>query len=124
VATWRMDGGLVVVKRRNLDRVATISSDVRAGEQSNAVLAEVQQTLRDFTLPAGYTIRYTGEQEEKQESMQFLMTAVMIALAIIALILMSQFNSVIKPFIIMTSVIMSTVGVLLGLMVFRMPLDR
>lgn len=121
VATWRMDEGLGVVKRRNLDRVATISSDVRAGEQSNAVLAEVQQTLRDFTLPAGYTIRYTGEQEEQQESMQFLMTAFMIALAFIALILMSQFNSVIKPFIIMTSVIMSTVGVLLGLMVFRMP---
>src|SRR5690606_26493806 len=61
------------------------------------------------------------EQEEQQESMQFLMTAFMIALAFIALILMSQFNSVIKPFIIMTSVIMSTVGVLLGLMVFRMP---
>lgn len=121
VATWRMDEGLGTVRRRNMDRVATISSDVRAGEQSNAVLAEVQQTLRDFTLPAGYTIRYTGEQEEQQESMQFLMMAFMIALAFIALILMSQFNSVVKPFIIMTSVMMSTVGVLLGLMVFRMP---
>ena len=121
VASWRMDEGLGVVKRRNLDRVATISSDVRAGEQSNAVLAEVRQTLRDVTLPSGFTIRYTGEQEEQQESMQFLMTAFMIALAFIALILMSQFNSVVKPFIIMTAVIMSTVGVLLGLMVFRMP---
>jgi len=121
VASWRMDEGLGVVKRRNLDRVATISSDVRAGEQSNAVLAEVQQTLRDVTLPSGYTIRYTGEQEEQQESMDFLMMAFLVALAFIALLLMSQFNSVIKPFIIMTSVIMSTIGVLLGLMVFRMP---
>src|SRR5690606_23570119 len=68
VASWRVDEGLGVVKRRNLDRVATVSSDVRAGEQTNAVLAEVQQTLRDFTLPPGYRIRYTGQQEEQQES--------------------------------------------------------
>ncbi len=121
VATWHVDEGLGVVRRRNLDRVATVSSDVRSGEQSNAVLAEVQQTLRDFTLPPGYRIRYTGQQEDQQESMRFLMLAFVIAIAFIALILMSQFNSLIKPFIILTSVIMSTIGVLLGLMVFRMP---
>jgi multidrug efflux pump len=55
------------------------------------------------------------------ESMRFLFTAFMIALLLIGFILMSQFNSVLKPIIIMTSVIMSTVGVLLGLIVFRMP---
>jgi multidrug efflux pump len=49
------------------------------------------------------------------------MTAFLIALMLIAFILVSQFNSVVKPVIILTSVIMSTVGVLLGLMVFRMP---
>jgi multidrug efflux pump subunit AcrB len=121
VARWHVDEGLSVVKRRNLDRVATVSSDVRSGEQSNAVLAEVRETLAGFDVPPGYTIRYTGQQEDQQESMQFLMSAFVIALAVIALILMSQFNSVIKPVIIMTSVIMSTVGVLIGLMVFRMP---
>ena len=121
VARWRVDEGLSVVRRRNLDRVATISSDVRSGEQSNAVLAEVQQTLEGFQAPPGYTVRYTGQQEDQQESMQFLMSAFLIALAAIALILMSQFNSLIKPVIIMTSVIMSTVGVLIGLMIFRMP---
>ena len=121
VASWRVDEGLGVVKRRNLDRVATVSSDVRAGEQTNAVLADVRTTLAGFTLPLGYSIRYTGQQEDQQESMQFLMTAFVIAIAFIALILMSQFNSVIKPVIILTSVVMSTVGVLVGLMVFRMP---
>ena len=123
VARWRVDEGLGTVRRKDLDRVATISSDVRAGEQSNAVLADVQAVLADFgtSLPAGYSLRYTGQQEDQAEAMRFLSTAFLIALALIALILMSQFNSVLKPLIIMTSVIMSTVGVLLGLILFRMP---
>ncbi len=121
VASWYVDEGLSVVKRRNLDRVATISSDVASGEQSNAVLAEVRQVLAGVQMPAGYTVRYTGQQEDQQESMQFLITAFLLAIAAIALILMSQFNSVVKPIIVMSSVIMSTVGVLLGLILFRMP---
>jgi multidrug efflux pump len=123
VASWHVDEGLGTVKRKDLDRVATISSDVRSGEQSNAVLADVRSVLEPFaaTLPPGYSLRYTGQQEEQMESMRFLGTAFIIAMLIIAFILMSQFNSVLKPLIIMTSVVMSTVGVLLGLIVFRMP---
>lgn len=123
VASWEVDEGLGSINRKDLDRVATVTSDVRSGENSNAVLAEVQQTLAAFSesLPSGYYMRYTGEQEEQQESMAFLMQAFVIALLAIALILVSQFNSAIKPFIIMTSVMMSIIGVLWGLMLFRMP---
>jgi multidrug efflux pump subunit AcrB len=123
VATWRVDEGFGTVRRKDLDRVATISSDVRSGQNSNAVLAEVQVALADFagSLPPRYNLRYTGQQEDQDESQQFLSGAFGIALLLIAFILISQFNSVIKPFIILTSVIMSTVGVLVGLMVFRMP---
>jgi multidrug efflux pump len=123
VARWRIDEGLGVVKRKDLDRVATISSDVRSGEQSNAVLAEVRQTLASFEagLPGGYTLRYGGQQEEQDKASDFLAGAFMAALLLIGLILVSQFNSMLKPIIIMTSVIMSTVGVLLGLVVFGMP---
>ena len=64
---------------------------------------------------------FTGEQEDQQEAQEFLMTAFMMALMLIALILVTQFNSVVKPLIILSSVIMSTIGVLIGLMVFQMP---
>jgi multidrug efflux pump subunit AcrB len=123
VATWRVDEGLGTVQRKDMDRVATVTSDVRAGEQSAAVLADVQEVLAPFaaSLPSGYSLRYAGQQEDMAESMAFLSSAFMIALLLIALILMSQFNSVLQPLIVMTSVVMSTVGVLLGLMVFRMP---
>ena len=123
VARWHVDEGLGTVKRKNLDRVATIESDVRSGENSNAVLVEVQRVLAPFAeeLPVGYQMRYAGQSQDQQEAMAFLSSAFLIALALIALILMSQFNSALKPLIIMTSVIMSTVGVLLGLILFRMP---
>jgi multidrug efflux pump len=123
VASWQLAEGFGAVRRKDLDRVATVSSDVRAGYNSNAVLAEVQQVLAPFAagLPPGYTIRYTGQQQEQQEAEGFLSGAFLIALLLIGFVLVTQFNSIVKPVIIMTSVIMSTVGVLLGLMIFRMP---
>lgn len=123
VASWRTEQGASAIRRKNLRRVVTVSSDVSTGQNANAVLAEVQSTLSDFqqNLPAGYTLEYTGMQTEQMEAQEFLVGAFLAALMLIAFILMSQFNSVMKPFIILTSVIMSTIAVLAGLFVFRMP---
>lgn len=124
VAEWRVGDGYGTIRRKDQERMATISSDVAAGLNSNAVLAEVQTVLQEFAsteLPPGYTIEYTGEQQDQDEAQDFLGGAFLTALLLIAFILISQFNSVVKPVIIMTSVMMSTGGVLLGLMVFRMP---
>ena len=124
VASWTVGEGLGSIRRKDMDRMATISSDVRAGLNKNAVLAEVKTSLEPFVeqeLPPGYTVRYTGQSEDQAEAEGFLTTAFLAALGLIAFILVTQFNSVIKPVIILTSVIMSTAGVLLGLMVFQMP---
>ncbi|MEX2528491.1 MAG: efflux RND transporter permease subunit [Gemmatimonadota bacterium] len=123
VAQWEVSEGLGSIRRKDMTRMATISSEVRAGFNQNAVLAEVQETLTSFSgeLPVGYQLRYTGQLEDQTEAQEFLTMAFGIALMLIAFILISQFNSVVKPFIILTSVIMSTVGVILGLMVFQMP---
>ncbi|MBT8403504.1 MAG: efflux RND transporter permease subunit [Gemmatimonadetes bacterium] len=124
VADWQVGEGYGTIRRKDQERMATISSDVAAGLNSNAVLVEVQEVLAPFVadeLPPGYTIAYTGQQEEQGEAQDFLGAAFFTALLLIAFILISQFNSVVKPFIIMTSVMMSTIGVFMGLMVFRMP---
>jgi multidrug efflux pump len=124
VADWEVRDGLGSIKRRDMDRVATVTADVRAGLNTNAVLGEVRETLAQFAaseVPPGYTLRYTGQQEDQQEAQEFLMTAFALALMLIAFILVSQFNSVVKPLIILSSVLMSTVGVFVGLLVFRMP---
>jgi len=123
VAEWGVDEGYGSIRRKDLDRVATVSAEVAAGFNGNTIRAEVRTLLADFeaTLPPGYSMRFTGEQEDMQEAQEFLMSAFMAALMLIALILVSQFNSVVKPLIILSSVIMSTMGVLIGLLVFQMP---
>ena len=123
VASWRISRGLGDVTRKDLDRVVTISSDVRAEYNANAVVAEVNEALAPFiaALPAGYSLRFTGQQQEQQESQEFLFVAFLLAAFLIVFILISQFDSVTKPIIIISSVALSTVGVLLGLTLFRMP---
>ncbi|MCH2466118.1 MAG: efflux RND transporter permease subunit [Gemmatimonadetes bacterium] len=123
MATWSVEDGAGTIRRKNQARMATITSDVAAGYTNNAVLGEVQQTLTEFEtrLPPGYTMRYTGQSQEQDEAQAFLTGAFLTALMLIGFILISQFNSIVKPFIILTSVLMSTIGVLIGLMIFRMP---
>jgi multidrug efflux pump subunit AcrB len=106
-----------------MDRVVTVSSEVRAGYNANAVLAEVQTTLEGFRtqLPAGYRLSYTGQQQEQQESQEFLINAFLWALFLIAFILISQFDSILKPGLILSTVLLSTIGVLIGLLIFQMP---
>jgi len=123
MATWSVEGGAGTIRRKDQERMATITSDIAAGYTNNAVLAEVQETLAEFEgrLPPGYNMRYTGQSQEQDEAQTFLSGAFLTALMLIGFILVSQFNSIVKPFIILTSVIMSTIGVLLGLMIFQMP---
>ena len=123
VASWSVGRSLAGINRLDLERVVQVSADVRAGNNANATFLEVQKTLAAFAaqLPPGYTIDYTGESEDQAEASEFLQRAFLVALVLIFLVLISQFNSIIRPFIILTSVILSTVGVLLGLIVFRLP---
>jgi multidrug efflux pump subunit AcrB len=83
--------------------------------------AQAEELLKEIPLPPGYTVTFTGEMEMQQESEEFLSKAFVIALFLIFFILVSQFNSVTKPVIIMTSVILSLGGAFLGLAVFRQP---
>jgi multidrug efflux pump subunit AcrB len=71
-------------------------------------------------MPNGYTYEFTGEQKEQAESMEFLEFALLIAIALIMLIMVTQFNSFIRPAIIIATVIFSTIGVFLGLGIFQM----
>ena len=123
VATWGVEDGAGSIRRKGQTRVATITSNVASGFANNTVLAEVQTTLSDYAerLPPGYTLKYSGQSQDQDEATAFLSGAFLTALMLIGFILISQFNSVIKPVIILTSVIMSTAGVLIGLMIFQMP---
>lgn len=108
------------IKRKDLDREISVYSNVKEGYNANEIVGEIQQLMADMTVPQGYEIKIGGEQEEQAKSMAFLSRALMIAVFAIFLIIVAQFNSIVTPFIIMCSVLFSTIGVFLGLVIFNM----
>ncbi len=108
------------VTRKDRNRMITISSNVIQGYNANEINEQLKPILADFDFPDGYRYEFTGEQQEQAESMAFLERALLIAMSIILLILVGQFNSIAKPLIIMASVLFSTIGVFGGLATFHM----
>jgi len=108
------------VKRKDLNRAITLSSNVIKGYNATEINDQLKELLASETLPAGYSYKFTGEQQEQDESMAFLGMAMVIAIALILMIMVSQFNSIVKPLIILASVLFSTIGVFGGLATFNM----
>jgi multidrug efflux pump len=108
------------VTRKDRNRMITVYSNVITGYNANEINEQLKQLMAGFNLPEGYRYEFTGEQEEQAESMAFLIRAMLIAVSIILLILVGQFNSVAKPLIILASVLFSTIGVFGGLGTFSM----
>ncbi|MEM1327607.1 MAG: efflux RND transporter permease subunit [Bacteroidota bacterium] len=102
------------IKRKDLDRVVTIFSNVVAGYNGNAIVNELRAAMEDYELPNGMTYQFTGSQEQQAEDMEFLLGAFALAVFAILIILVTQFNSIISPFIIILTVLFSTIGVFLG----------
>lgn len=110
------------VKRKDLNRLITIYSNVldNEGYNANEVVEKIKNHLEGYDLPKGISLKFTGQQEEQAKEMNFLGTALLIAVFLIFLIMVSQFNSAVTPFIILISVLLSLIGVLLGLVIFQM----
>jgi len=112
---------LASINRIDAKRVVTVSADVATGYNGNAVLAQVKKTLADFTVPPGYQLDFTGESEDQEEAIAFLSDAFSIAIMLILVVLVTQFNSVTTPFVIISSVLLSLMGVFIGLLVAQLP---
>lgn len=120
LAQLEVAGGLGSIRRKDLERVVSVEGNVD-GRLANEVLADIQAKLVDMELPSGYVLRYAGENVEQDEASAFLSNAFGVALMLILLVLITQFNSLTLPLIIMLSVIMSLIGVFLGLIVTATP---
>ncbi len=121
VASYELVGGSGAVRHLDRDLVVTISGDVVEGHNENEVRGAVDAYLAELALPAGYSARLGGAQDEQREAQAFLSNAFLVALFLILLVLVAQFNRYDVPFIIMTSVLMSLVGVLWGLVITGKP---
>lgn len=108
------------IKRLNLNRVITIYSNIRKGYSANEILDQYKRELKNISLPDGYSVSITGESQEQAATLAFMQKAMLIAVFLIFLIIITQFNSIQWPFIILFTVLLSTTGVFLGLGIFHM----
>ncbi len=120
LVTSEKSSSFSAIKRKDLKRVITIYSNVLEGYNGNQIVGQLKTELNNYDLPQDVSLEFTGEQEEQEENMSFLIKALLIAVGGILLILVAQFNSVSKPIIIVMAVVLSLVGVFLGLIVFQM----
>lgn len=120
VASFEYSSTYDKISRVDNKRVITISSNIVEGYNANQINERIRQVLLDYEMPNGYNYEFTGEQQEQAESSEFLFFALLVAIALIMIIMVTQFNSFIRPLIIIATVIFSTIGVFLGLGIFNM----
>ena len=108
------------VNRKDVERVVTLYSNAKAGYNATTINRELKTLLNDMPLPDGYSIHFTGEQEQTESSSVFMLEAMLLVLALIFVILVTQFNSFGKTLIILTGIFFSVIGVFFGLAIFKL----
>ena len=108
------------IKHRNLSRVVTLYSSILAGYNAKEIVDQIKFQLDGFDISEDVNFKFTGEIEEQDKNQEFLNTALLMALMLILLLLVFQFNSIVKPLIIILSIFLSFIGVFLGLIIFNM----
>lgn len=111
------------IKRKNQKRLITISSEVLPGYTANEIVQKINKYAATFTKDESVEINLTGEQEEQKDASDFLTIAMLISLSLIFFILITQFNSFSKAIIILSEVVFSIIGVLLGTVIFNMEIS-
>ncbi len=111
------------IRRKDSKRVITLSSNVLNNYNANEVVQEIVGHLNNYSFPDGVSYKMTGEQEEMAETMAFMGKAFFIAALLIFMILVLQFNSTSKPFIVLAEIVFSVIGVLIGFALFKMEMS-
>ena len=119
VATHTNNSGFSAIKHKKVKRVVTVYSALSPGfTDAGAIVAQIQNEMQNFkSLPKGVKIDFTGQIEEQNKQMAFLMGAFFTGLGLIFLILILQFNSISKPAIIMIAIFLSLIGVFGGIVI-------
>lgn len=123
VCDIRYDYTYAGIKRKNNKRVITLSSDIKDGYNPNEVVAKVERAMKNFKKTGNVIVKFAGDKEEQEETMSFLGNAMLIAVGLMLLVLVGLFNSLGKPLIILSEIVFSIVGVLIGVSVFKMDMS-
>ena len=109
------------IERTDLRRTITLQADVAPGTLVSSMVAELTERLPNLRLDPRAEIAFKGGDEDEKEAAEFLQRAMLIALAVMAMILVTQFNSLFQTLLILTAVVLSTGGVMLGHLIMGKP---
>ncbi|NER13075.1 AcrB/AcrD/AcrF family protein [Leptobacterium flavescens] len=123
VASQKNTSSFSAIKHRDTKRVVTLYSGLEPGfTDAGAIVTQIQAEMQNYhNLPRGVEIDFTGQIEEQNKQMQFLMGAFFSGLGLIMLILVFQFSSISKPTIIMIAIFLSFIGVFGGILLTGAP---
>jgi hydrophobic/amphiphilic exporter-1 (mainly G- bacteria), HAE1 family len=122
VASLEFDDGYVRIERQDQIRTVTVSSAV-SGRTVGKVVKDIQSKLSDYELPLGYSLSYGGESKQMTEAFSSLALALVLGILLVYMVMASQFESLIYPFIIMFTVPLAFTGGLMGLILSGTPLS-
>ena len=123
IASTKYGTSINSINRKNQKRLITLSSDVSAGANAAAIMGDIQKIAASLEKPEGYEFSFTGDQEAMNETIDFFGVAFPAALAFMFLILVTQFNSAVKPVLIFSTVLFSLIGIALGFGLFKMTMS-
>ena len=121
VAGYELAGGTGSINHIDQDLVVSIVGDVEAGFNANSVREEIQKAIDAYPVPEGLHISIGGADDEQRNAQAFLSRAFTIAIVLILMVLVTQFNSLAIPVLILATVVLSLIGVLWGLIITGTP---
>ncbi len=123
VAAVSLEPSVDAITRMDQKRTVLLSAGVTAATNSNKVLSQFMEKAEDYKLPEGYSIVYGGENEQNTESVQSVIRAMAIAIILIIVTLIIQFNSFKKAFIVLFTIPLALTGVFIGMAIFGVHLS-
>jgi len=121
LADFSLQPALATIRHRNFERTTTVRANLKSGFNASEVVTEVEKIIRAKRIPVGYEYNFGGEVEDIEQSFSELWNAMIVAVLLILFILVLQFDSFKKPFIILLTLPLMLIGVVVGMLVFRLP---
>lgn len=121
LADFSLEPALATIRHRDFERTISVTADLESGYTASKVVPQVEKTIKEKGIPQGYTVNFGGEVEDIQQSFSELWDAMIVAVILILIILVLEFDSFIRTGIILMSLPLMIIGVVIGMLIFHLP---
>lgn len=121
VADFSLEPALATIRHRDFKRTTSIRANLESSFAPSQVVPQIEEKIASEYIPEGYELNFGGEVEDIEQSFSELWNAMIVAVLLILFILVLQFNSFKKPLVILLSLLPMLIGVVIGMLIFRLP---